>query len=133
MGRGLECSEHIRNQVFTAFDADGETDQVPGYTGFGQGLLAQRCVRHGRRMADETLDTSKRLGEREVLQLLEKFPHGWLTARELETQHAAETLLLFAGDFMAVVTGKPRVKHTAHGRMPIENCRELQRILLVLA
>ncbi len=49
---------------------------------------------HRGRMADEALHATKRLGKREVLQILDKCANGGLAPLNLETQRATETRLL---------------------------------------
>ncbi len=66
-------------------------------------------------------------------QVLQKSPHGRFAALDLETEHATESLLLSAGDIVAAVTAKTRIIHTANSGMLVKDCRQVQRIFLMLA
>ena len=66
-------------------------------------LGTYRCVRHAGRMTNQAFYTTKRLGQREILEMVNKGAYRCFAPVDFEADHTAKSILLARGDVMTVV------------------------------
>ena len=89
-------------------------------------------MRHGRRMGDQALDATERLGQREHPERLDEAFHRVAPARQLEAQHGAEPRLLGLGQGMSRMRGQARIMHAGHRGMRVKEGGQGRGVLLLL-